>query len=122
MLNGHVTLIVDREFGQSVLAKARLGPVWVISSPANKDAMTALWADKSLPPDYSTIFVDLGNTPEVTVMEQIDSVDMHHHDWASLEIVGAPLTDEVVESLRECGDGIVQKTETGFVFLRESLK
>jgi hypothetical protein len=122
MLNGHVTLIVDREFGQNVMAKARLGPVWVINSPANKEGMKALWSDKSLPPDYSTIFVDQDSTPEVTVLEQLDNVDMHHHDWASLEVVGAPPTDDIVASIREYGDGSAQKTETGFIFSRKSLK
>lgn len=122
MFNGHVTLIVDPAYGQNVVAKARLGPVWVIRSQANEDGMKALWSDKSLPADYSTIFVDRGDSSEVTVLEQLDNVDMHHHGWTSLEVVGALPTDKVIESLREYGDGSAEKTDTGFIFSRNSLK
>jgi hypothetical protein len=121
MSGEHVTLVVDPEFGEQANGRARLGPLWVIASPKNTLVIKRLWAsgeryDANSPATFDAV---PGRSAEESAIAFIDTVDMHHPDWGSFEIIGVRLSPKLLSALLECANGSATETPTGFVFSRE---
>jgi hypothetical protein len=116
----HVTLVVDPEFGRRAKAQAEIGPLWVIQSPLNTEAIKELWAAGNLRfADAPTYFDAVPTrTPEDSAVNFIGTVDEHHPAWETFEIIGVRLSLRLLEAMEECGAGTTKETATGFIFTR----
>ena len=116
----HVTLVVDPNFGQRAAAQSKLGPLWVIKSPDNVSPIEEIWASGESPfADAPTYFDNVADrTPEESADMFIGTVDTHHPDWLTFEILGAKLSSRLLASLQECAPGTARETDEGFVFTR----
>jgi hypothetical protein len=107
-----VAIVVDRGFGDRLIALARRLHVWIIDSPVNRPAYGEVWRAA---PGYvlesgATIFNDDGTQPPdavaariLDVVEQHHGVDAHTPPLSRLEIYGAsrtPLLRAALEDLR----------------------
>lgn len=121
MSGEHVTLVVDPEYGERANASVKLGPLWVIASPKNSPVIERLWAsgeqyDASSP----TIFdAAAGKSAEESAIAFIRTVDTHHPDWGTFEIVGVRSSPKLVNVLLECASGSAVETQTGLIFSRD---
>src|SRR5215813_11203481 len=109
-----VMIIVDRNFGDRVLPLSRMGQVWLIESPANREARQRWVAslDESDKDDLFsgiTIFGALGGTkPEEDLADVLDTV-LDHVPWKAdpqdmvLEIYGVSQTECVEHVLEDAG-------------------
>jgi hypothetical protein len=118
----HATLVVDREYGDEARGRARLGPLWVIGSPKNIAVIKELWeAGETYDANSPTYFDDLPQRSlEDSAVAFIGTVDTHHPDWTSFEIIGVPCSRRLIEALLECAVGSAVETPTGLVFQREN--
>ena len=116
-----VTLVVDPEFGEQAKARSRMGPLWVIDSSTNTPVIKEIWAsgesyDASSPTHFNAV---PGRSPEDSAIAFIDTVDTHHPNWTTFEIIGAPLSPRLLSALLECAHGSAVETPMGFVFSRD---
>jgi hypothetical protein len=118
----HVTLVVDPEFGEQAKTRFTVGPLWVVDSPSNTAVIKELWAaGKRHDANYPTYFNAVaGRSPEDSAAALIDTVDQHHPNWQTFEVIGAEPTGRLLGVLREYGDGSAERTPTGFIFSRPS--
>jgi hypothetical protein len=116
----HVTLVVDPNFGKRANAQASIGPLWVIESPSNRAAIEGLWNSGPSPFENApTLFNAVsGRTPEDAAMWEISMVDDHHPEWRTFEVVGAGLSQKLIDALIQCAPGTAKETAEGFVFMR----
>ncbi|MEI9886607.1 MAG: hypothetical protein WDN08_08920 [Rhizomicrobium sp.] len=117
----HVMLVVDPDFGQRAKNHAKLYPLWVIKSPRNTPVIEWLWANETSPwPSAPTVFDAVsGRTAEDSAVAFIGTVDDHHPDWQTFEVVGVPLSQKLLDAMHECASGSAAATATGFIFTRE---
>jgi hypothetical protein len=116
----HVTLVVDPDFGERATAQASRGPLWVIESPPNKAAIEALWNSGPSPFENSPTWFKAvpDRTPEDAAMWTIGTVDGHHPEWRTFEVIGVALSQKLTDALLECAPGTAKETSEGFVFVR----
>jgi hypothetical protein len=119
MSDERITIVVDESFGSSIKGQAVYGPIWVVDSQANKGAMKTLWAEARYPSDYLTIFNGSDKTPEESALGILDTIDLHHPGWCSLEVIGVESTVALSAALTEFGEGLIKRTPIGFTFSRK---
>ena len=122
MSGEHVTLVVDPEYGERANARAKLGPLWVIASPRNTPIIEQLWAsgeryDANSPATFDAV---PGRSAEESAIAFIDTVDTHHPDWDSFEIIVVRSSPKLVTALLEYANGSAVETQTGLIFSRDS--
>ena len=123
-MSEHVTLVVDREFGEQAKPRASIGPLWVIDSSTNTPVINELWAsgvryDANSPARFNAV---PGRSPEDSAIAFIDTVDTHHPNWTSLEIIGVALSPRLLSAFLEYGLGSAVETPTGLVFSRDKTR
>lgn len=118
-----VSVVLDRDYGRRVRELLRLGPVWAVESPINRNIAQEIWREEPSRShlDGLTIFnVAEGSTPEQVLIGQLDDVDLHHGHCSAdppytiLRVIGAQLTDEVRGMLSELGFDAFETTDGGF--------
>jgi hypothetical protein len=116
--NCTITIVFDPNFGRALREIACANPVWACESPSNREIAEELWAGKALGPDWVTIFLPQGSSPEDSFPYVLDNVDLHHQGWKRLIVIGIRYTAAVTSGLAEYGNGPVEETAAGFVFRR----
>jgi hypothetical protein len=119
MSDERVTSVVDGAFGPRIEQQAIYGPIWVVDSLANQDVMKTLWAEARYSGDYLTIFNGSDKTPEESALGIVDTIDLHHPGWCSLEVIGVEPTVALSAALTEFGEGLIKRTPIGFTFSRK---
>jgi hypothetical protein len=114
---GRVTIVVDENIGARAVEQAALGPVWIVRSTENEQAVATLWANAAFPPDHLTIFDGAGSA-EASLVSILDTVDEHHYGWTDLEVIGVELSKKIEKALRTYGQGTCRNTGAGFIFTR----
>jgi len=115
-----VAIVVDRAFGQRLSELSRLGPVWIVESPANSPVIQDLWQRASTMNKIDvTSFKDAPDlSAEAICADIIADVDEHHARWSEIEVVGVGLTPRLREAFEEIGASIFASTTGGFVCRR----
>ena len=120
-----VVLVVDPEFGMKVIALSQRVHVWLIESPTNTTC--ARQATESRQGEYSTLtgittFASEPNeTGEDAAIRILETIDEHHDEygsngpWASIELLGTPLTKRLRLALEEYGVTDFVEAAEGFV-------
>jgi hypothetical protein len=117
--NNNVAVILDPSFGEKLDELARMQPVWLFDSRANRKAAELLWTGKTLPPDWVTIFDCAATTSRTGVLlDVLDSLNEHHPSWRRLHVIGVELNSAIDAALALCGNGIIEQSDAGFVYDR----
>jgi hypothetical protein len=122
-----VYIVVDREFGERLNMLEKGVPVWIVDTPANKAAAQRVW--QKLPdPDHltgvTTFRAFAPATSSELLLAEIDTIDLHHGTYSAdppytvLEVIGAPLTEEIRNSLSVYGFSEFTETAAGFTAMR----
>ncbi len=124
-----VGLVVDREFGNRVLALAAHMHVWVVDSPTNRVVADAIWstdsggAENCLNKGVTLFETPIGQAPEVIVSDIFDTILDHHSEWADnspmteLEIYGLPDTEANDAALNTLGLDVIDRNSS-FILCR----
>ncbi len=118
-----VSVVVDREFGLRLREILPAGPIWVVDTPANREAAQKLWAEF---PGHNhltgiTLF-DFGatSTPAEILIGNMGTIDLHHGEYSAdppytvIRVIGCTLEPEVQASLIEFGFDSFVPTADGF--------
>lgn len=93
-MNASIALVLDRSFGDRLLALAQRMPVWVVSSPVNDRAVHKTRANPS-DLQITTLKVDPKESSENLLMRAIYAIDEHHGEasqsiaYNTLHVYGA---------------------------------
>lgn len=131
-----IAVVVDDNFGESIVALAHEMYVWMVDSPANKKWASVVWAEGDL--DESdplrsglTTYKRLeGESLPAELLRVAEMVEDHHgeyiHDppWTGLLVVGGELAEREFDALRSvCGLKNIERTARGWLLtgrVRES--
>jgi hypothetical protein len=123
-----VAMVLDREFGNKLVALSRKIHAWVCDSPTNLKVVNKIRKDIkefSMESGVTNFKVSKDDSAEDMFMNLIDAVDLHHgkfsHSppWSILEVYGLRLSPVVEAKLHEFGPGKFEKMTNGFIFYRE---
>ena len=108
-----VAIVVDEDFGDRLGALASRLHVWLIDTPVNRAAASALWQSgaqgQSLETGVTTFRAEHLSAPDQIVASMLGTVDDHHgpysHEppWSCLEVYGAEPTPILSAALLEFG-------------------
>lgn len=123
-------VVLDPDFGDCLHEVQPDQPVWIVDSERNTPVVRALWA---VPSDHRSLtdvtsFTPKDQDPEREFLGQLDTIDLHHGPYSSqtpytlIEVVGAPLTDEIRAVLRQYGFDTFKSTRHGFTSHRTELE
>jgi hypothetical protein len=116
-----VRLVLDREFGNRVLALATHMHVWVVDSPTNRVVADAIWstnssgAENCLNKGVTLFQTQIGRAPDVIVSDIFDTILDHHSEWAcgspmtEIEIYGLPDTEATDTALNTLGLDVIDR-------------
>jgi hypothetical protein len=122
-----VAVVLDRYFGDRLLALTQDGPVWIIDSPDNQTAAQGCWNRNPVASHLEgiTLFKSFDSTsPEDALIANLDTIDLHHGEYSApvpysvLQIIGTPKTARIEASLLEYGFDHLEDTPDGFRAIR----
>jgi hypothetical protein len=94
-MNHTVVVVLEREFGEKVVALSERTHVWLVDSPVNRAAAEPIWARlKRDPPADAlaqglTLFQSLPKaSPEEAFADILDTIAEHHPRMTVLEVYG----------------------------------
>jgi HEAT repeat protein len=106
-----VALIVDPEFGDRLVPLASRMPVWVVETPANRDAVLRLRSQKHdmdpAKPVITTFKVPAGISVEEACLGVLADIELHHGEYSQkppyfvLEVFGVEATQRIQAALRD---------------------
>jgi hypothetical protein len=125
-----VFVVLDREYGERLSALARVGPVWIVDTPLNREAAQRFWAARKQNShlDGVTAFkTDDNCSSEDALINELDAIDLHHGVYSAdppytvIEVVGARVTERLRNELSQFGFNEFQTTVEGFRTVRPLL-
>ena len=105
-----VIAIFDSRFGVQLHGLAGRAPIWIIQSGENNAVVAEL---RKAGHDISTFLPG-------TLLDWMSVIDEHHPNWSVIEVYGQKLSPDVMDMLREYGDGRFESAQSGFRFVRSS--
>jgi len=121
-----VAIVMHSDFGTQLASLAGQFHVWVVDTPANRQAAEAFWAlgpgDRTH--GVTTFKLHDGDSIESSVMNLLPVIDEHHglrEGWAAdvvLEVLGAPLTGGIRSALAALGPFDILERPDGFAATR----
>lgn len=122
-----VMLVLDRNYGAELSSVPTETHIWLIESPANRDAAASYRAAQG-PPTAENSVTTFTAAPDdsgaETCLKLLDTIDLHHGVYSAgpqysvLEIVGAPLSRSVRGAIEALGFSRFESTADGFRALR----
>ena len=118
---GSVLVVLDPQFGERLRQSWPGRPVWIVMSPVNETALRSLWTSH---PDTNHLTGITGfqfepdAAPEDNFLGNLDTIDLHHGSCTEIEVIGARLTHDVREGLRDLGFEEFLERAGGFVARR----
>jgi hypothetical protein len=122
-----VILVLARNYGAELSRVPMDGHVWLIESPANREAAAsyrALQPESNVETGVTTFTVADDDTGSEACLKILETIDLHHGEYSSdppyavLEIVGAPLSRPVKKAIEALGFIRFESTDIGFRALR----
>ena len=118
-----VFVVLDREYGERLSELVRTGPVWIVDTPLNRATANKVWAvhpSRSHLDGVTTFKTGDDCSPEDTLINELDTIDLHHGPYSSnppytvLEVIGAVLSERLKSELSQFGFDSFQATTEGF--------
>jgi len=128
-LDGYrVFVVLDREYGERLTELAANGPVWIVETPTNRAVAQKIWTaypNRSHLDGVTTFKTADASSPETALIEQLDTIDLHHGAYSAnppytaLEIIGTTISERTKAELSQFGFNQFQETVEGFRALRQ---
>lgn len=117
-----VVVVLDGGYGQRLRQREINVPVWIVDTPTNRAVAEQLWAEEPQQTHFTgvTTFKASAPSPEETLLDQIDTIDLHHPSFTDLEVVGVPLTERIRAELKEYRFSQFREITNGFLAIRSS--
>ena len=103
-----VIAVFDPNYGTRLRALSVRAPIWIVQSAENNPVVEQL---RSAGQDITTFLPG-------TLLDWMSTIDEHHPGWRTLEVHGHELSPEVIEMLRDYGDGKYDTALDHFRFSR----
>jgi hypothetical protein len=122
-----VMLVLDRNYGARLSSVPTESHIWLIESPANRDAAASYRAAQgpsTAENSVTTFKAADDDSGSETCLKLLDTIDLHHGVYSAvpqysvLEIVGAPLSRSVRGAIEALGFSRFESTADGFRALR----
>ena len=122
-----VILVLDRNYGAELSSVPLDGHIWLIESPANREAAASYRAAhgaSTAENSVTTFKAGDDDTSSETCLKMLETIDLHHGvysadpPYAVFEIVGAPLKRSVQSAIEALGFNRFESTDNGFRALR----
>jgi hypothetical protein len=122
-----VFVVLDREYGERLSELARAGPVWIVDTPSNHEAVQRVWASgkhKSHLDGVTKFKTGDGCSSEDALINELDTIELHHGVYSAdppytvIEVVGARVTERLRNELSQFGFTEFQATVEGFRAVR----
>ncbi len=122
-LMNKVALVLEPEYSKKLAPLAAASHVWVVDTPANREAASEYRAQKPNHKAESGITTFKFSEDESrleTFLGILATVDLHHGAYSAnppyseLEVIGVPLTSEAKSAVRGLGFGRFETTAEGF--------
>lgn len=122
-----VILVLDRNYGAELLCVPADSHIWLIESPANREAAAsyrALPGASTVENGLTTFKAADDDSGSETCRKMLATIDLHHGIYSSnppysvFEIVGAPLSRSVKGAIEALGFRRFESTANGFRALR----
>ena len=119
-----VRVVVDSSFGERLAALPPSEPVWIIDSPQNTPVAHRLWRERAAESHLTgvtTFRPAASGSPEVELMAQLQTIDLHHGEYSAeppysaIEVFGCPPSEPLSVALRDIGFSVRSTTPDGFV-------
>ena len=123
-----VYVVVAPSFGERLTTLAEGIPVWIVDTPTNSAVAYRLRKERTHNhlTGITTFQTGLSSSPEVNLVAQVDSIDLHHGPfsvdppYSQLEVFGARLSDEIRTELSRYGFNEFEVREDGFCCSRSA--
>src|SRR4030095_16324319 len=121
-----VSLVLDRNYGERVHSLIATGSVWVVDTAANRMAATEYWELEPRSERQASVttfkYVE-DDSASATCLKILNVIDLHHGKYSGgysvLEIIGAPLGEELQSAITGLGFTKFESTADGFGASRE---
>jgi hypothetical protein len=119
-----VAVVVDGSFGARLRALASRVHVWLLDTPANRQAANEVWQTRnggpSLGEGVTTFRADSSARPDQIVSSMLSTIDLHHGEcshsppWSFVEVYGTAITPALTADLAIFGFSNVANSDDGF--------
>ena len=118
-----VSVVVDRNYGQRLHELIQSGPVWIVESPANREASQHIWNSSPTRThlDGVTPFKATDTTsPEDMLVGWMDAIELHHGvysadpPYTAVRVIGTTVTTQLRHMLGTFGFDFFLPTDDGF--------
>jgi len=118
-----VTVVLDRDFGDRLLAIDATTPVWIVDTPLNRAATRKRWSERGTGSHLHgvTMFkIFNSDSAEEIFLRELSTIDLHHGIYSAdppytiLDVIGASLTERIKAKMEEFGFDEFQSTAEGF--------
>jgi hypothetical protein len=131
-LDGYrVFVVLDREYGERLSELVGNDPVWIVDTPTNRAVAQKIWTaepNRTHLDGITTFKTPEASSPETALIEQLDTIDLHHSRYSAdppytvLEAVGAVMSDRIKSELSLYGFDEFLATPEGFRASRPLLR
>jgi len=118
-----VVLVLAPDYGRKLKELCARADVWAVESTYNRDAAIAIWNGLAPgKPSPMTVFDwEPHEVPSDTVLRMLDTIEEHHPYCATIEIVGASASPQVLAEMGARGYSYNKPTIDGFVASKHAL-
>lgn len=122
-----VTLILDRTYGDGLLALPVGTAVWIVDTPPNRAAAQSVWARRTSDSHLNgvtTFKIREEASAEEILLGELSTIDLHHRTYSAeppytvLEVMGAAVTEQIKSAMSAFGFTDFQSTALGFRAVR----
>ena len=122
-----VVVVVDRNFGEKLVALPPGVPVWIVDTSTNTSVARRLRKERPASSHLNgiTTYNDVDVSREESLLNQLPDIDLHHgphstkRPYTQLEVIGTPLSDKLKIALADYGFRQFSTTSEGFLTIRE---
>lgn len=118
-----VALVLVPDYGQRLGELCARADVWAVESSSNREAAIAIWNGVAPGrPSPMTVFDwEPHEAPSDTVLRMLDTIQEHHPYCATIEVVGANASPQVLAEIEARGYSYNKPTSDGFVASKHAL-
>jgi hypothetical protein len=118
-----VYVVVDPAFREQLRDLPPNVPVWVVDTPENASIVRGLWKERHSPnhlTGITTFCVEPEDSPEDNLIDELDTIDLHHglHSsnppYSKIEVIGVTLSERIKSALAQYGFQEFRATPHGF--------
>jgi hypothetical protein len=119
-------VVLDRDYGPRLTELAQSGPVWIVDTPANRNAARRIW-NAAVPGTFesvTTFTFGEGSSFEDVLINELPTIAEHHGlysgnpPYTMMEVIGTEISEKIKDALARFGFDQFEPTPLGFRAIR----